>query len=76
MSGTFYESIKDEDVRSTADNIAEMKKWDKDLAAVAIAAGYGRVSSMKQAMEETSAEDQKKRIQNYCDKEGWQLYEF
>ncbi len=50
MSDVFYKSIKDEDVRATADNIAEMKKWDKDLAAVAAAAGPSAVAVIERAL--------------------------
>ncbi len=41
-----------------------------------IAAGYGRVSSMKQALEGTSAEDQKERISQYCADNDMELYKF
>jgi site-specific DNA recombinase len=39
-------------------------------------AGYGRVSTLKQALEGTSAKDQEQRIKDYCQKEGCQLHQF
>lgn len=66
MTDAFYKSIKDEDVKATADNIVEMKNWDKDLAAVAAAAGPSAVAVIERALsqrqeaqkKETDAENQ------------------
>ena len=41
-----------------------------------LVAGYGRVSTQKQVIEGTSAEDQKNRIEKECDKNDWILTKF
>jgi len=41
-----------------------------------IVAGYGRVSTQKQVIEGTSADDQKNRIIKECQKNNWVLYKF
>ena len=39
-------------------------------------AGYGRVSTLAQVEEGTSAKDQKDRIKRLCKEKNWRLYEF
>jgi site-specific DNA recombinase len=46
------------------------------IAAKEVVAGYGRVSTVRQALEGTSAEDQRQRIVNYCKQHDFVLHEF
>jgi DNA invertase Pin-like site-specific DNA recombinase len=39
-------------------------------------AGYGRVSTLMQVKEGTSAEDQKERVQKECKAKDFKLYKF
>lgn len=59
MSNPYYDSIKDEDIRQTADNLQKTKGWDPDLAAVAAAAGPGSIAVLDRAFSQQGQQQPK-----------------